>query len=163
MDVPEELGLEKLISLSEHSNQAVKYFSGKAVYKTDFDLSPAQLAEQTELTLGLGKVGMMAEVVLNGQSLGSVWKPPFTIAMAGAAKAGNNKLEIRVTTTWHNRLVGDVKYPAGFPGVPLDPKRFKTWCSKNSERIKANTPLQPTGLIGPVRVISAVRARLGGQ
>jgi hypothetical protein len=163
MDVPEELGLEKLISLSEHSNQAVKYFSGKAVYKTNFELSPAQLAEQSELTLDLGNVGMMAEVVLNGQSLGSVWKPPFTIAMAGAAKAGNNKLEIRVTTTWHNRLVGDVKYPAGFPGVPLDPKRFKTWCSKNSERIKANTPLQPTGLIGPVRVISAVRARLGGQ
>lgn len=163
MDLPGELNFEKLIPLSEHAKHAVKYFSGTAVYHTSFHLSAAQTDSQTELTLDLGNVGMMAEVILNGQSLGTVWKPPFTIAMAGAAKSGDNKLEIRVTTTWHNRLVGDVKYPDGFPGVPVDPNRFKTWCSRNSERIKADTPLQPTGLIGPVRVVSAVRARLGGQ
>jgi hypothetical protein len=39
----------------------------------------------------------MAEVILNGKSFGLLWKKPFRVNVTSALKAGDNKVEIKVT------------------------------------------------------------------
>jgi hypothetical protein len=121
-------------------------------------------------TLELGDVQVMAEVKLNGKDLGLLWKPPYSIDVSDAVRAGSNDLEIRVTTLWVNRLIGDEAYPplakpapttrftGGIAEIPAwlagaEPKpqtqrkTFATW-----RHYKPDAPLVPSGLIGPVKI-----------
>ena len=50
----------------------------------------------TRTWLDLGEVRELAEVVLNGTSLGVVWKPPFRLEVTGKLRAGRNEIQIRV-------------------------------------------------------------------
>jgi len=65
------------------------------------------------LWLDLGRVEVMAEVRLNGQDLGILWKPPYRVDIGEAAKAGDNTLEIKVVNLWINRQIGDEFLPEG--------------------------------------------------
>ena len=49
----------------------------------------------------------MAAVNFNGQSLGTLWKPPFRIDATAAVKPGANSLEVKVVNLWINRMIGD--------------------------------------------------------
>jgi hypothetical protein len=93
--------------------------------------------------LDLGVVKNLAEVIVNGKSMGVVWKQPFRVDVTNALKAGTNKLEIKVTNLWVNRLIGDAQ-----PGV----KQKITYTTMPF--YQANSPLQPSGLIGPVKIVS---------
>jgi hypothetical protein len=57
--------------------------------------------------LDLGAVKDLAEVSLNGRAFGVLWKPPFRVDVTDALKPGANRLEIKVTNEWTNRLIGD--------------------------------------------------------
>ena len=46
------------------------------------------------------------------EKVGIVWKKPFRVDVTNALKTGENKLEIKVTNLWVNRLIGDQQ-----PGV----------------------------------------------
>jgi hypothetical protein len=162
MDVPERLTLDKLMSLTEHSNEAVRYFSGTAAYQRTFDLPADHLGKGKRLLLDLGRVEAMAEVFLNGKNLGVFWKPPFVIDVTDTAKPGMNSLEVRVTGTWRNRLIGDAKYPNGFPGAAATASgrpQFKPYLSANLKLRPDETPA-PFGLIGPVQVRNTQRVSL---
>jgi hypothetical protein len=106
----------------------------------------------------------MAEVKLNGQNLGVLWKPPFRVPITNVAHAGANELEIRVTNLWPNRLIGDERKPpylkwhanggpAEWPDwvaeggpVPKTGRRtFTTW-----HHYTKDSPLLESGLLGPV-------------
>ncbi len=39
--------------------------------------------------------------------MGVSWKAPFTLDITDALQAGENRLEIKVSNLWVNRLVGD--------------------------------------------------------
>src|SRR3989442_15278690 len=52
-----------------------------------------------------------AQVQLNGQDLGTLWKPPFQVDISKAAKPGRNKLEIKIVNLWVNRMIGDEQLP----------------------------------------------------
>ena len=162
MDVPEHMVLEQLMSLTEHSNAAVKYFSGTAVYEHSFDLGRERLGKNKRVLLDLGRVEAMAEVWLNGQNLGVVWQPPFVIDITGVARPGPNRLEVRVTGTWRNRLVGDAKYPNGFPGAggaSGGHPQFKPWLGVDL-KLSPDEALAPFGLIGPVQLHTTQRVTL---
>ena len=94
------------------------------------------------LLLDLGEVKNLAEVFVNGKNLGIVWKKPFKIDAGNALKVGENTIEIKVTNLWVNRIIGDsqpdVKNKITFTTMPF---------------YKANSPLLPSGLMGPVRVL----------
>jgi hypothetical protein len=105
------------------------------------------------VVLDLGRVESMAEVIVNGRNLGVVWKPPFLVDVTGALRPGSNTIEVRVTGTWRNRLIGDKKFPDGFPGG-ASPPQFKPHVTADP-RLAANSPLAPFGLMGPVRLIHA--------
>jgi hypothetical protein len=85
----------------------------------------------------------LAEVIINGKSLGIVWKTPFSMDVTDALQQGDNQLEIKVTNLWVNRLIGDRQ-----PGV----KEKITFTI--TEPYRADTPLKPSGLMGPVKIIS---------
>ena len=61
------------------------------------------------LWLDLGAVHDLAEVTVNGKATGGAWHAPYRVDIAGAVKAGQNQLSIRVANTWVNRLIGDAR------------------------------------------------------
>jgi hypothetical protein len=172
-DAPERTTFPKLTSWTEHSLEAVTYFSGTATYAIDLNVPKDYLAKGLRLVLDLGDVRECCRVRLNGKPVAEFWGPPFRVDLTGLAKAGANKLEVDVTNLWTNRLIGDEQYPddmgwtpywsgdqlKGWPewfvkGEPRpEPRRktFTTW-----RHVKKDTPLLPSGLLGPV-VLRPVR------
>jgi len=160
--------MQTLISWTEHPDFKVKYFSGTAAYRNTFELSPDVCAADQAVYLSLGEVHEMAEVILNGKSLGVLWKAPFRLNISGSVRIGKNMLEVRVTNLWHNRLIGDEQFPSdfqiatkkrngnkqwpdGFPDLSQRDEKCRVTFS-TAKRKDADQPLRPSGLIGPVRI-----------
>ena len=150
LGAPKSATFDKLISWTDSNIDGIKYFSGVVTYEREFDVSAELSTDDGRLFLDLGQVGKVAEVNLNGRSLGIVWKPPFQVDVTDAVKAGKNRLVIEVANTWSNRLTGDANSPDAKPFCGTNMKNSLTW-----ELPWKNTPLLESGLIGPVRLISA--------
>jgi hypothetical protein len=104
---PDKVQLAQLESWTANTNDGVKYFSGTATYMKTVRAPRAWFAQGSRLWLDLGAVGDIAEVTVNGKSLGILWKPPYRIDVTDALKSGVNQLEIKVTNEWSNRIAGD--------------------------------------------------------
>ena len=102
---------------------------------------------------------------LNGQDCGIAWKPPYRVDISGAARAGENELEIAVVNLWINRLIGDEQLPLDgnwkdFETLLEWPDWFQTGKPRPSGRYTftscrhytKDSPLVPSGLLGPVRL-----------
>jgi len=148
---PESIVFDELIAWNEHSDDAIKHFSGKATYRTKVTLRGAEAKGLVRLQLG--KVGNIAEVRVNGTPRGVVWTAPWTADLTGAVRPGENHLEIDVTNLWVNRLIGDA-------GLPPEQRKTSTNVGmfRDSKGLRAcrgfspESPLEPSGLIGPVRL-----------
>ena len=137
---PESVEFPSLVSWTECPEDGIHYYSGTATYENTLVLPP-DLAGK-DLFLDLGQVRELAEVRLNGQSLGIVWAPPFRVDLAKAIKRGLNRIEIDVVNFWPNRIIGDAALP------PAN-RRTRT----NINKLTAKTPLMPSGLLGPVVLV----------
>lgn len=113
-----------------------KAFSGTASYTTTFNVG--EIEADRSYILDLGKVDMAASVVLNGQEVGRLWAAPYRLNLKEFFKKGENILEVKVTSTWYNRLVFDA-------GQPEDQR--KTWTISGPSK---NSALRESGLMGPV-------------
>jgi hypothetical protein len=60
---------------------------------------PSRVGKDQRAILDLGKVEIMAQVTLNGKTYDTLWMPPFELDVTDALKAGQNKIEVRVTST----------------------------------------------------------------
>lgn len=132
---------DQLTSWAEETDPKIKYYSGTAVYRATFDF-PKTIAANARTWLDLGEVRNVAEVRLNGQLLGTAWTDPFRVEMTGHLREGGNDLEIEVTNLWPNRLIGDEQL------LP-DARLTKT----NITKFTGNSPLLPSGLLGPVKIL----------
>ena len=99
----------------------------------------------------------IARVRLNGKALGVVWTAPWTVDLTGTAKAGANELEIDVTNTWANRLIGDAALPENERITKTIVRRAADYQGRNGRYafLRGYLPADPllrSGLIGPVRV-----------
>ena len=139
---PAETTLDALASWSESADAGVRYFSGTGTYSKTFQAAAGWIASGGRLWLDLGDVKNLAEVSVNGRPLGIVWKAPFRVEVTGALKPGPNELQVKVTNLWVNRLIGDQQ-----PGAS---KKF-TYTTQPFYR--ADSPLLPSGLLGPVRIL----------
>jgi hypothetical protein len=139
---PATIRLEKLMSWSESSDPGVKYFSGTGTYVKTLEAPAEWFKPGSRLWLDLGDVKNLAEVSVNGRSLGVVWKTPFRVEVTSALKPGANTLEVKVVNLWVNRLIGDKQ-----PGIT------KTYTYTAVEFYKADSPLLPSGLLGPVKIV----------
>ena len=140
---PPELKMAQLSPLNESVQPGVRYFSGVATYRTSFVMTPQDDIAKP-LFLDLGVVGDLAEVRINGQLVGSLWHSPYRIDIAKAAKRGRNILEIKVANLWVNRLIGDAQPAAAKIAWTPGPM------------YRADAPLRPSGLIGPVQLMAPV-------
>lgn len=142
---PAQATLNSLASLSDNADPAIKYFSGTARYENTIDL--ATVSKNASYILDLGEVKNIAEVTVNGKKIGTIWKKPFRIDITEGLKSGSNTVVISVTNLWVNRLIGDAQ-PGETNKITFTTMPF----------YKADSPLLPSGLMGPVRVLEAKQA-----
>ena len=164
---PTSVTLDKLISWTDHPDDGVRYFSGTASYERELVIAADRLKGARELWLDLGVVKNFAEVSLNGQHFGVLWKPPFRENITAAAQPGVNHLVVKVTNLWPNRLIGDEQLPRDsewdgqqlkqWPQWLLDGKpsptgrlTFTTW-----HHWTKDSALLESGLLGPVTLRTA--------
>lgn len=142
---------ETLTDWIDHSNDGIKYYSGKAVYRTTFNVSKEIANKPLAIELGEVKDVGMASVQLNGIDLGVVWCPPFRVDISKAIKVGENTLEVMVVNSWRNRLIGDNKLP--------EEKRLTSTnievLDRDHDIVRTKWELEESGLLGPVRIVSS--------
>jgi len=133
---PDSVVFEKLEDWTQRPETGIKFYSGTARYRKIFDLP--EFEKNTPVFLNLGAFSALAVVKLNDHSLGLVWAEPHQLDISKFIQAKGNVLEIEVTNTWNNRLVGDAALPA---------EKRLTDATTSPD---ANAPLMPSGLLGPV-------------
>ena len=132
----------ELESWTRKENPVVKYFSGTAVYKTTVAIDSTMLENSARIFIDLGVVKNIADISVNGNPAGILWKAPFRTAdIKPLLHEGDNTLEIKVTNVWRNRMIGDVQPGEKHPVTAI--RRF----------YKSTDKLLPSGLLGPVRLI----------
>jgi len=162
---PEKISLEKLLSWHEYPDSGVKYYSGRAVYRTTLEADPPLPHDHKEVVLDLGQVAVAAEVKVNGNLAGILWKPPYRVDIGQFLVQRVNTLEIAVVNLWVNRQIGDELLPEDSGRNPNGTlKKWPDWLLNGqpspsgrrtftSWRIwKKDDPLQPSGLLGPVKL-----------
>ena len=176
---PEQATFEKLISWPDHTDPGIKYFSGTAIYRKVFTPSPefglqnpkgSGTKARRRFYLDLGDVQVIAQVMLNGRDLGVLWKKPFRVDITDDLKSGKNELVVKVANLWVNRLIGDEQFPEDSKFRPKGQgvDEWPKWLTDGSTRPEPRRitftpwkfytkecPLLPSGLLGPVRVITA--------
>jgi hypothetical protein len=138
---PASVTLDKLVSWSDSQDQGVKYFSGTGTYTKTIQAPADWFNPGAKLWINLGDVKNLAEVAVNGKSLGTVWHAPYRVDVTTALKLGANQITIKVTNAWVNRLIGDQQPDATTKYTFADVKPYK-----------ANSPLLESGLLGPVKL-----------
>lgn len=176
---PDKVILDGLVSWTEHADPGIKFFSGTATYRKTFDVPKSYLFKRgNQVFLDLGHLKNLAEVRMNDVDLGVLWKPPYRVDVTGVVRTGENKLEVRVTNLWVNRMIGDEFLPQDVEWASeKDLAHLKDWPQWLKESKPSPTgrltfapfhfwskdkePL-PSGLFGPVllRTVEPVEVNL---
>jgi alpha-L-rhamnosidase len=161
----------RLEDWTKNTDPGIRFYSGTATYSTSFDM-PSVPA--TGLRLDLGRVNHLARVLLNEKDLGTLWTAPWQVTIpAGLLKPTSNALTIEVTNVWANRLIGDEQEPDDCEWMPSPMwggkvlSRIPDWVLQGKDRpskgrrcfttwnyFTKNSPLVPSGLLGPVSLVS---------
>ncbi|MBI4909490.1 MAG: hypothetical protein HY820_38080 [Acidobacteria bacterium] len=142
---PKAVAFPQLTSWTK--NPELQYFAGTARYRTTFRMPAGWRRTGFAPHIDLGRIWTIGEVWLNGKPLGVVWTAPFTVDASNALQDGENTLEVEVTNTWFNRLIGDSKLP---------PAQRTTRTNVTTSGGLPWNKLEPleSGLFGPVRLIA---------
>lgn len=146
---PESADFNHLVSWSSFpfAEAGIKYFSGTATYSKTIEISAEDMAPGARLWLDLGDVKDVAAVAVNGNYLGTLWKAPYKLDVTSALRPGGNQIVIQVTNLWVNRMIGDQQ-----------PWSLKKYTFTDFTPYKADSPLLPSGLLGPVHMMSVTDA-----
>lgn len=137
---PSAVTFDRLVDWTKRPEEGIRHYSGTAVYTKEFSLGAVP---KGRAFLELGEVHSMGRVKLNGKDLGLVWCAPWRVDATSALRVGINRLEVEVTNTWQNRMIGDLSLPEG-----------QRRTSASVVPFKADSGLLPAGLVGPVRVVT---------
>lgn len=121
------------------------YFAGTGRYTTSFDLPAGATGSAYQLDLGV--VREVADVRINGQSIGTAWCIPYRLILpASLLNARNNKLEIDVTNLSANYMrLYDRIHPGWkkFYDINIVDIRYRPFDATHWDAL-------PSGLLGPV-------------
>lgn len=144
---PATAQFDSLVSWPTRPEPGIKYYSGTATYEKTFNLPQSAIGNrQSKIYLDLGSVRELAEVKVNGKSYGIVWCPPWRVDVTAAVKPGENQLQIEVVNFWPNRIIGDASLPEA-----------QRLTRTNIRKLTASTPLEASGLFGPVQLLSVTK------
>lgn len=178
---PGRLAFDALADWTQRSEPGIRYYSGPAAYRREFDL-PAGVRPGDDLFLDLGLVRNLARLRLNERDLGVVWCAPWRWQISGGLRPSGNRLEITVVNTWVNRLIGDEQEPEDADLVLWNPpdrkggyarevagrglKDLPAWLLEGTARpsprrftftswrfYPKEAPLELSGLLGPVTLL----------
>ncbi|MBU6309434.1 MAG: glycoside hydrolase [Planctomycetes bacterium] len=144
-ELPRAVGIDHLGTWTDQGGEWER-FAGTARYEVAFDLPAAPAGDWL---LDLGDVREVARVSVNGREIDTLWSVPFRTRLGGAARPGRNTLSIEVTNVAANRI-RDLEtrgvawknfHEINFVDVHYKPFDAADW------------PLQPSGLLGPVRLV----------
>ena len=136
---PESIIWNKLIDWTASEDEGIRHFSGTADYTATLNLDEEITGNAV---ISLGDVRNIARVIVNGTECGIAWKAPFTVDIpAGVLKVGKNEVSVTVANLWVNRIVGDLQ-PDCRHKFTATPRAF----------YNADSPLLPSGLLGPVEL-----------
>jgi hypothetical protein len=141
---PGRTRFDRLQQWNRTDDPGIRYFSGTATYSRTFIVPPQWLSRLGVLRLDLGDVREVAEVRVNGESLGIVWNPPYQVDLHAVLHPGRNQLEVKVANLWVNRLIGDAQ-----------PTAAPRYTSTALPTYRPDAPLRPSGLLGPVTILRA--------
>jgi hypothetical protein len=136
---PASIRFDKLEDWTKRSEDGIRYYSGAAIYQKSFTVP----GSTGRVFLDLGMVESLCEVRLNGVDLGVWWSLPFRREITANLKPGENTLEVKVVNLWCNRIIGDAALPES-----------KRLTRTNVTKLTKDTPLEPSGLLGPVRILA---------
>ncbi len=135
---------EQLTDWTQHDDPRIKYFSGTAVAKSTFNLRKKSKGEKYRLLVPL--LNTTAEVLVNGQSAGTLWCSPYDLDITELVHKGDNRIELRLCNSLWNRLVGD---------ATLQEQERIYW--QTHPLAKPSDSLVPSGLDGDVTITVAGR------
>ncbi|MEX1117762.1 MAG: glycosylhydrolase-like jelly roll fold domain-containing protein, partial [Terrimicrobiaceae bacterium] len=134
----------RLIDWTRSEQEGIRYYSGTAVYEHPiFDLpAGTDLKDGERILLDLGDVREIAEVFVNGKSVGVAWTRPFQVDISEALKPTGNQMQIHVVNLWPNRLIYE-------DGLSENQRLTRT----NVSKFKKEMPPTTSGLLGPVKLL----------
>jgi hypothetical protein len=138
------LSMDKLISWTELVPEPQRNYSGTGTYRKAFNWAgPVENAE-----LDLGALKNVAEVFLNGQRVGFLWKPPYRLDVSETLVQGQNELEIKVTNLLINRITGDMLLPPAERSLEVfgHIEQYRPGVESGQDTVL------PSGLFGPVTI-----------
>jgi hypothetical protein len=144
---PEKIRVDDLVSWTENPEDGVKYFSGTATYTKNIQVPKDLFRPEAKIFIDLGTVKDIAEVKINGEPLGILWKEPYKVDVSDVLEQGANRLEIKVTNQWNNRIAGDRSLPEDKKILSATGVRLRLGGTQE-------LPLDESGLLGPVTVFS---------
>jgi hypothetical protein len=131
--------IDNLESWTKSTNNVIKYYSGTAIYSSTFEVSIKMITNYVNLIFE--NIHDIATVKINGKTVGTLWTKPYQLNIASALQIGINTIEIEVSNTWHNNLIGKDELPNLFPNIYTNaPYRLKSKL------------LLPSGIIGKVKI-----------
>lgn len=136
---PASVPVDRFASWTSSDNPGIRYFSGTATYRGEFDIPATAADEGTELWLQLGEVREIATVLVNSHDAGSLWREPYAVRVDPFLRAGHNTIEIKVSNLWPNRLIGD-----------LQPAALTKFTHTNVRAYREDSPLLPSGILQQV-------------
>ena len=146
--IPSSAVIKTLQSWTTLPDSAV-YFSGSAVYKTEFDVSKSILQAQ-DLILHLGDVREVASVKINGRAIGIAWSIPYQLQIPqDLLKEKDNVLEVEVTNLSANYMrLRDRQAPdwKKFYDINIVDITYKKFDATKWEPM-------PSGLLGPIKIL----------
>lgn len=146
LPLPPSFTTSTLGSWTDQGGEAER-FAGTGRYETTFELPEGVSADDWRLELG--DVRETARVFVNGTEVDRLWSLPFDTRIGRWLHPGRNTLAIDVTNLAANRIrdLDRRKVPwksfheINFVNINYRPFDASTW------------PLQPSGLLGPVRLV----------
>jgi hypothetical protein len=154
LEIPTAIETVKLGSWTDLDGEAVKRFSGTAVYTISF-----ALPERGDWMLDLGRVAESARVKLNGNELGVLINAPYRIRIPKELLKEQNTLDIAVSNLMTNRVIDldrrgviwKVFYNTNMPA------RRRENAGPDGLFTAARWTPRESGLIGPVALIPVER------
>jgi len=101
---------DSLKSWTKSNDERIKFFSGTATYHNTFEVSKEMISKDIAVNIDLGNVKDLAEITINGKNVVVLWHYPYVYDISNFIVSGKNSVEITITNTWANRLIGDEQF-----------------------------------------------------
>lgn len=129
-----KVGTEENKELASWYTYGLQQYTGFLEYETQITINDTSAA----VSIDLGEVKYMAEVFVNGKSVGARLWPPFKFDISGALKPGDNKIKVRIGNLIANEM-----------WMKEDMGKLRTWGWQGIPDLNQ----YDAGLFGPVKLV----------